>query len=55
MVERISQKLQIKLHREIGDHFKAEVKGRYSYEYLNGAADCFPLKPAFSNKHGFGD
>lgn len=39
----------------IGDHFKAVVKGGYSFEYLNMAADYFPLKPAFSNKQGFGD
>lgn len=37
------------------DHFKAMVKCGYSFEYLNMAADCFPLKSAFSNKHGFGD
>lgn len=55
MVEGIGQKLQIKLHCQIDDHFKAERKGGYSFEYLNMAANCFPLKPAFSNKHGFGD
>lgn len=35
--------------------FKAVLKGGYSFEYLNMAADCFPLKPASSNEQGFGD
>lgn len=40
---------------EISDHFKAVVKGGYGFEYLNMAANYLPLKPAFSNKQGFGD
>lgn len=40
---------------EASDHFKAVVKGGCSFEYLDVAADWFPLKSASSNKQSFGD
>lgn len=57
MVKAIRQKLHfapVKLSKQwtshlINHHFKAG----YSLNYLDMAADCFPLKPASSDKQGF--